>query len=407
MGWLQTIEAIARRLHSGEIKPVDLSDDLINEYANRIFQGASKGLNSQGKIGQPDEQTLFNIKANTWAFSGAKTHAELKDWSARLIGSDGNVKPFSEFFAEIRTINKTYREHYLRAEYDLALKTGQSIAQYNSLMADRQTHPYWRISVVLDERTRAAHAALNGITLRWDDPFWKTHWPPFAWNCRCTIQAVSENEAEPTDLSQIKLPPIDRQFMRNPAVDGIIFHSSHPVFGAVIKKEAPRVLQSSIYAMDREDQFFAVKKYNNGGVIKQHILTNTKKEDYPGVLKVAQDYARKGIEVEILPTKIHQDDIEARQKLMPEYDRLAKTPDLRINQTFYLEVEQPKVPLKRRAIKDRAKHGLQQADKVVVLLDEEFNTSTLSDILGESLQNQQVVFRLKSGKYYPKWHEPK
>lgn len=36
-----------------------------------------------------------------------------------------------------------------------------------------------------DENVRDSHAALNGIVLPKDDPFWQNHFPPWDWGCRC------------------------------------------------------------------------------------------------------------------------------------------------------------------------------------------------------------------------------
>jgi SPP1 gp7 family putative phage head morphogenesis protein len=61
----------------------------------------------------------------------------------------------------------------------------------------------YRYSAVGDGRTRPVHAALDGVTLPKDDPFWQTFWPPNGWNCRCTIIQLFSPEPEvyPPDVA--------------------------------------------------------------------------------------------------------------------------------------------------------------------------------------------------------------
>jgi len=56
--------------------------------------------------------------------------------------------------------------------------------------------PYLRYSAILDARVRPSHAALDGIILPVDHPFWKSHYPPSAFNCRCTVIPMTALQAE-------------------------------------------------------------------------------------------------------------------------------------------------------------------------------------------------------------------
>lgn len=44
---------------------------------------------------------------------------------------------------------------------------------------------------VSDAAVRDEHAALHGIILEKDDPFWLSHWPPLGHNCRCQVVEIS------------------------------------------------------------------------------------------------------------------------------------------------------------------------------------------------------------------------
>jgi len=76
-------------------------------------------------------------------------------------------------------------------------------AQHEVMVEQKAVLPYWKYLTVGDERVREAHAALHGLILPADDPFWNDHFPPWDWGCRCrvipvTVEEYQEAEAERT-----------------------------------------------------------------------------------------------------------------------------------------------------------------------------------------------------------------
>ena len=84
-----------------------------------------------------------------------------------------------------------------RAEFQLRTHGFQAyaVARHQEQTATADVLPYWKYETVGDSRVRAAHAALDGKVLRADDPWWKTHYPPWDWGCRCIVNALDEEDA--------------------------------------------------------------------------------------------------------------------------------------------------------------------------------------------------------------------
>lgn len=56
--------------------------------------------------------------------------------------------------------------------------------------------PFWKFVAILDGRTTATCAPLNGVIRPHDDRFWESHFPPLHFNCRSTVVSLSRSEAE-------------------------------------------------------------------------------------------------------------------------------------------------------------------------------------------------------------------
>jgi len=64
-----------------------------------------------------------------------------------------------------------------------------------------------------DGATRESHAALNGIVLPSNDPFWSKHYPPWEWGCRCQIVPVSRDDYADLQKEDAERAPDQRRII--------------------------------------------------------------------------------------------------------------------------------------------------------------------------------------------------
>ena len=80
--------------------------------------------------------------------------------------------------------------------YRTNLATAYQTGRYQQQLASSETHPYWQYVATMDDRTRAAHAALHLKVFRYDDPIWQKLYPPNGWGCRCRVRALTKSQVE-------------------------------------------------------------------------------------------------------------------------------------------------------------------------------------------------------------------
>lgn len=111
---------------------------------------------------------------------------------------------------------KARAELILRINALQAFAVGRHAEQMDSLDA----FPFWMYRTSKDERVRSSHAALDGVILPATDPWWKTHYPPWEFGCRCMIIRLTRGQAAALGVSDVrKLPgkPPDSGFRFDPS----------------------------------------------------------------------------------------------------------------------------------------------------------------------------------------------
>ena len=183
---------------------------------------------------------MRKLDHDAFMFSGFKVHHELSEVGLSLRDDKGRVKGYDAFAHDVRKIHDTYNGAYLRAEYDFAVTSAQMAAKWGDVEAGGGRYDL-QYRTAGDERVREEHAAMDGITLPADDPFWKSYYPPNGWRCRCTAVEVnlgkypvsdSKKAMETGDKATTKLDRFGNNkagiFRFNPGMEEKVFPPKHP-----------------------------------------------------------------------------------------------------------------------------------------------------------------------------------
>lgn len=84
----------------------------------------------------------------------------------------------------------------LKIIYDTNLRTSHAAGEWARIQRTKNVAGFIRYVGILDGRIRPLHRAWHGTILPVDHPWWKTHFPPNGWRCRCTVQQLSQMDLD-------------------------------------------------------------------------------------------------------------------------------------------------------------------------------------------------------------------
>lgn len=175
-----------------------ITPELLREAEAVAFtESTAAALNEAVEVGiaqsKPSAIMQQRLKESNYVFSGFKTFHEMKETFPLLVDEEGNRKPFKQFLNEVQTVNEKYNSHYLRAEYNFAVTSSEMAAKWEQFEegGDRYDLQYRTVG---DDKVRASHRKLDGVTLPPSSPFWDEYFPPNGWRCRCTVVQVRKGK---------------------------------------------------------------------------------------------------------------------------------------------------------------------------------------------------------------------
>ena len=89
------------------------------------------------------------------------------------------------------------RDWRTRVIYETNLATSYAAGRWRQLREVADRRPFWRYRhSPASVEPREKHVAWDGLILRHDDPWWRVHYPPNGWGCKCWVESMSRREVE-------------------------------------------------------------------------------------------------------------------------------------------------------------------------------------------------------------------
>lgn len=94
-----------------------------------------------------------------------------------------------------------------------------SAQAWAEIEAQADLAPFLMYDAVDDHRTREQHRRWDRKVMLWSDPWWRTHYPPNGWNCRCGAIQLSADQLADMGLSPTPAPEDGTYKWLNPRTD--------------------------------------------------------------------------------------------------------------------------------------------------------------------------------------------
>lgn len=144
--------------------------------------------------------------------TGAAFDTFLKDFEAALARWGGDAS------------DRDATRHRAGLAFDVLTRQAYAAGAWRGYQRLKEARPYLRyihVDPELEMRdSRPEHAAWHDLVLPVDDPFWRTHYPPNGWNCRCTVISYSADDVVRDGLTVSESPEVKQviRFVRGQPV---------------------------------------------------------------------------------------------------------------------------------------------------------------------------------------------
>jgi SPP1 gp7 family putative phage head morphogenesis protein len=139
--------------------------------------------------------------------------AELRAAVDKALADGGTLARFRQEFDGIverhgwaHTGSRGFRS---RVIFETNLRTAYAAGRWQQIERNAKAFPYLRYVGTLDDRIRPVHRRWHGTILPWDHAWWRTHYPPNGWGCRCTVIPLTRSQMERRGWTVSEAPPLN------------------------------------------------------------------------------------------------------------------------------------------------------------------------------------------------------
>jgi SPP1 gp7 family putative phage head morphogenesis protein len=200
---------------------------------NTPFKEAIEFLRAKTRVPTKTYTTIFKQQnAHAFVSAGVAQMAILEDLHKAMIkASDGGLtrQQFRKEFDQIlsgrgwpfnQADSPGYRDWRAGVIYDTNLRMAYQAGHWKQMQETADSRPFLEYSAILDSKTRPEHREWHGTILPIDHPWWRTHYPPNGWNCRCTV--ISRSAADLKRLGKkVSSPPPSPLVAHSVTFDGV------------------------------------------------------------------------------------------------------------------------------------------------------------------------------------------
>lgn len=172
------------------------------ESAKLPFEEAVRFWSSQGIALSPEdfERIWAETGRHALRVSGVSTIDAMEDVSreiARAIDGEIAFADFKKSFNEILARRGWEGMTPWRVEtiYRTNLQSAFGAGRWAEQTDNAAARPWLRYDALDDGAAREEHLAMDGRVFAIDDPIWRTWYPPNGYNCRCSVEALTDEQA--------------------------------------------------------------------------------------------------------------------------------------------------------------------------------------------------------------------
>lgn len=367
----------------------NMQDEPVKGLLNATYSTLKKAVTSQIDY-RISDGFLKKLQTDLFVFSGMKTYAQLKETASLLVAEDGKgLRPYQSFVQEVKKVDNTYNDRYLRTEYHYAATTGQNATRWQKYEAQKERYDL-RYLTDNGPNVREAHRVLEGTVLPVDDPFWNLYTPKNGWNCHCFVIQVRKGEYPVSDsdaaqkMGDVATTQLTKNgknagaiFRYNPGKQAVIFPPNHPYLqtrcGSKLsadddKCQAKKAVEGMAKDEVKTDTWQKINTYQNGGSIVRHKDVNEDDSDYKRIMIPAKHFASQGKFCEILP-KFKDNNTPAYKEVFGDLENTiyqGKCPDLRVDGLYFEHEGFSPTGNQKNRLSNMLTRGVKQSDRLIL-----------------------------------------